>query len=73
MKFKIELDLGKKSLLHRAGFLIKGKSPWSDDLVRAVNTVNHAVSVGVEDLNFAFSVLQATIQDAEATRKEAKP
>ncbi len=70
MKFKIELDSGKKSLLHRAEFLIKGKSPWSDDLIRAINTVNHALSVSVDALNFALSVLDATIQDAETTRKE---
>jgi hypothetical protein len=49
--------------------LIKGKSPWSDDLIRAINTVNHALSVGVEALNFALSVLDATIQDAEAAAR----
>lgn len=65
MKFEIELDSGKKSLLNKAEFLINGKSPWSTDLVRAINTVKHAASAGVGDLNFALSVLDATIQDAE--------
>lgn len=65
----IELTASEKGLVEAAKREIAAGSWYSQELSKAVSTLDHTRSLSTADFEFALSVLRATLADAISTRR----